>query len=471
MVDAMAGQPAIELRRYWDIMVARWRTILAATFVGLLVAAAYLVLVPSSFISTTTVAVFPITTDPYAANRNSGNLLDMSAEAVTASSFKVAQIAADETDGEWAATELRRATRADASADSTTMTITVTADTEQRARSGAAVMAGAYLQARSDQAANSIESVLDRDRERIDAHREQLIDALQRLAAASPGSPEAAEAAADQQTLSLQISALLDRISSFEGIDTTGGTVLNPASMTGVTMTPSRSLVLITGVAAGLGAGIIAAFITHSRRKKVHTPRDLGRELRIDTLGVLETAPDGSVLENATALNAAQRILRMANVRKARVVAMVSDLSVLNTSALADSLSAAISESGSPAAVAPTVRAVAHTPGEVVILPIQADASTAMRLHALRISDVAVLVVTAGASKYHDVDVLIQDAEEMGTPVAGALLLSNTETIPPRARGRSAQIRRTRAADSDGRPDSDRGVRGADANRDARYLA
>src|SRR5699024_12356239 len=59
------------------------------------------------------------------------------------------------------------------SSDLTTMTITVTADTEQRARSGAAVMAGAYLQARSDQAANSIESVLDRDRERIDAHRER----------------------------------------------------------------------------------------------------------------------------------------------------------------------------------------------------------------------------------------------------------------------------------------------------------
>lgn len=436
MASAMPNQPTIDLRRYGDILVARWRVIVAATLLGLLISVGYLLVAPSSFVSTTTVAVSAITTDPYAANRNSSNLIDMSAEAVTASSFKVAQIAADETHGEWDATRLRQATTTTAGADSTTMSIAVSASTEKRARSGAAAMADAYLQARSDQAANSIDSVLDRDRERIGEHREQLIDALQRLAAAEPQSSAAAEAAADQQTLSLQISALLARISSLEGIDTTGGVVLNPASMTAVTVKPSRSLVLITGLAVGLGAGIIAAFVTHTRRKRISTPRDLSRELQVETLGSLESRRDGVVTENSGLLNLAQRMLRMAATRDARVIAVVNDVSVPHASALADSISAAIRESGASSAVAPGVNSLSHAVGDLVILPIASDASTAARLHALRVSDVVVVVVGAGLSRYRDLSVLLMEADEMGTPVAGAVLLSKAAASP--------QVRRTR---------------------------
>jgi len=444
MTDASSIQPEIELRRYWDILVARWPVVLMTMGLGLLISALYLVVVPSTFVATTTVSVFPITTDPYAANRNSSNLIDMSAEAVTASSFMVAEIAADGTGGAWDTTQLRRATAVTPGSDSTTMTITVEAASEERARAGASAMAEAYLQARSDQAASSIDSVVERDRDRIEEHREQLTDAIERLAAAQPGSPAAAEASSDQQTLNLQISALLARISSLEGIDTTGGAILNPASMTGVTVKPSWMVVLATGLAAGLGVGVIASFLTHSRRKKVTTPRNLRRELELVTLG--ELAEADVVLDSPAVASIAQRVLRMGALNDARVVTVLFDAAAPWPSVLAESLAASMRESGTSAVVASSPTSLGDVSGDVVLLPVAPDASHAERLHALRVSDVVVFVAGVGKTSIRSLATHIADAAGMGARVIGAVLVTGAERLATPA---SSAPDTERSADAD----------------------
>ncbi|MFC6235794.1 Wzz/FepE/Etk N-terminal domain-containing protein, partial [Leucobacter soli] len=116
MTTNASAQPGIDIRRYWDILVSRWRLVIAIALLGLLAAGAYLFIVPPTYTAVTTLSVYPLTTERYAPNRNIGNLVDMDAEAVMASSFTVAEVAAESTDGGWTAAELRGGTTAVAGA-------------------------------------------------------------------------------------------------------------------------------------------------------------------------------------------------------------------------------------------------------------------------------------------------------------------------------------------------------------------
>ncbi len=417
MTNGTASQPSIDIGRYWAVIASRWPVILGSMAVGLLVAVSYLLLIPRMYTATTTLAIFPISSDPYAANRNSSNLLDMTAEASMASSFKVAQAAANSTGGAWAAPELRTNTTVSAGSGSTVMTVSVDANSEALARQGASAMAEAYLQTRSQQAAESIDNVVRRDRERIDKDRQQLRDAIKRLAASKPGSPAAAEATADQQILNLQISALLSRISALEGIDTTGGVILNPASMTTISVTPSVRMALAVGAAAGLGIGVLIAFISHARRRTVSTERGLARELDIEALGTWT----GDQLVAATI---AQQLLRMATLNNARVIAFAQDPLLESVPSIAASVGEQMRLSGTPAAIASLDEGDISAEGDgVALLQVATQADQAARLHALRVSNIVVLVAQAGKTKIKDLMTLVDEADRMGSRVVGTILL------------------------------------------------
>lgn len=414
-------QPGIDLNRYWNVLVARWLLIVVCTFLGGAAGVVYLVAAPRVYTASTTVSVFPITTDPYAANRNSGNLVDMTAEAVTASSFKVADVAAEKLGSGWSAASLRTSTTVSAGADNTTMMIAVSAASEKQARAGAAAMAEAYLSARSDQASSSIDSVLTRDRERIQDYRDQLTTAIQRYADEPAGSLASAEAIASQQILNSQISALLTRTNQLEGVDTTGGVILNPASMTQIDVKPATTLTVATGLAVGVLLGIVIAFAGHSRRKIVRGPQDLLRNLEVETIGELEAGhPDESSVASV-----AQRILRLVSVAGANQVALVFDAAAEWPSRLADRLCELMTQSGVKASVGAS-DAPGAVKGRLVVLPVAPDASQATRLKALRVSDLTILVAVSGVTRLSDARNLAVDAVEMGAPIAGAILVSSS---------------------------------------------
>ena len=421
MTDVATTQPEIRLGRYWTVLVSRWRVVLLGVLTGLLIAGGYLLIAPPNYIATTTVSVFPITSDPYASNRNNSNLLDMTAEATAARSFKVAEGAARSLGDGRTAQDLRENTTATAGADKSTMTITVAADSEAKARLGAAAMAEAYIKMRTDQAQSEIDAGVARDTDRIDSLRSDLSDAIRRLNAAKPGSPAAARASADQQIINLQISALLTRIRSLEGVDTTGGVILNPAALTSIVVKPARKTLLATGLAGGLLLGVVAAFITNSRRRIVHSQHDLSREFEIQTLGVL--GDDKSSDDMATV---AQRLLRFQTRDEIRVVSIIFDQGVRGYSELTDQLAHSIERAGVSATIV-TSLPPDHTVDEssdIILVPIASDSSLAGRLEGLRISDIALLVVGAGATKTRNLSNVLDEASEMGARVVGAVLVS-----------------------------------------------
>lgn len=419
MSDYASDQPGIDVGRYWAILVSRWRAVLAGLLIGVIASVAYLFFVPASYVSFTTLTVLPITSDPYAANRNNNNLIDMDTEATTARSYKVAQLAAESQPSEWEATELREATTVSSGGDSSTMTISVTAESEEKARGGATAMADAYIKVRSDQAKSNIETATLRDQERIRALRESLTSAIKRLAAAKAGSPEAAEASADQQIINQQISAVLAGARSLESVDTTGGVVLNPASITTVTRQPVRVTTLATGVAGGLLLGVIAAFVTHSRRKVVHSHHDLRREFGVKTLGRLDA--DASAQGMATI---AQRLLRIVTREKADVVSLVFDGSRSDHLVLSEGLAVELRKACSPTIVTDSPRSIPEEHEGLVLISVGEDAAAAQRLQAMRLSDLALVVVSPGHTKMADLATVIGDATEMGARVVGAVLIA-----------------------------------------------
>lgn len=422
MTDTVAAPAGVDLGRYWSMLASRWRLIVAGAVVGVLVAIAYLLVIPASYTASTTLSVLPISSDPYASNRNNSNLLDMSAEATTASSFKVAELAVQSTGEKWDVAELRAATTATPGADTSTMTITVTAGSEAKARAGAGAMADAYIATRSDQANSNIVESLQRDNDQVEKLRVELADAIRRLEVERAGSPAAAEASADQQLVNQQISALLTRIRTLEGVDTTGGVILNPASVTEITVSPGTTTTLATGLAAGLLLGVVAAFVRSSRRRPVRTARELQRELGIDTLGTV----DGRTSE-ADIAALAQRILRVATRYDARVITVMLDGAVPGESTIVDQLAKAMQAAGSPAHVTPTVRTRAASAKGLDLVPVTGDATPVDRLQALRLSDLVVVIAVAGTTRLRGLTDAIGEAEDMGARIAGVALVSERQ--------------------------------------------
>lgn len=428
--DLESAQPGIDLAKYWDVVVVRWALIVVCAVLGGIAAVGYLAVVPRTYTASTTVSVFPITTDPYAANRNSGNLVDMTAEAVTASSFNVAGVAAKHLGGDWNAATLRNATEVTAGADNTTMVIAVSGASEKEARAGATAMAEAYLTARSDQATSSINTVLTRDRDRVQQYRDQLTAAIQRGAQERLGSLASAEAIASQQILNSQISALLSRTNQLEGVDTTGGVILNPASMTKIDVKPSTVLTIATGLGIGLLLGVVIAFATHSRRKTMRSARDLTRAMRVESLGSL--VEDGS--GDSQVASIAQRVLRLVAVNDAHVVALLFDHAVEWPTTFVDELRAHLRQSGVQVSVGLHSEAESEV-CDLLIVPIEPGATDAARLQALRVSDVTILVVALGGTRIRSLSGLADATTEMGAPIVGAVL---APSMPHRAAKRSA---------------------------------
>lgn len=422
-----SAQPdSVDLRQYWYRLTARLPLILVITLLGMVGAGAWYYVTPQVYTATATLTVYPLTTERYAANRNIGNLVDMNAEAALASSFRVAQAAAETLPGEWTASELRESGNVSVGKDSSTMSVSVSAEDEAMARGGAQAIADAYLKARSEQAEVSIEMLVGRDQARIDETRKSLAEALERLDRAEAGSAEDASATADVQILNQQVATLLSRISALEGIDTTGGVILNPASETKISVESRLALLVVTGAAVGLIAGVLAAFLLPSRGRKLRNLRAVQRELEQSNVLELDLRTDPR--ESLAA--AAQRIITRMDATGSEVLAVV----FCGPQRFAESLSAGLADvlrgTGVKAAVGQAGRAQAHGGAQVVLLPVSLRSAESELLQTLRVADGAVVVLERGVTTAREARAALRLAEEMGCPVLASVLKDGEADIP-----------------------------------------
>lgn len=291
----------VDLWHYAEVLWRKWWVIVLATLLGLGAAAASLLVLPVKASATATVSLNLITSDPFDVTRPVSELIDAAGEAQVASSFAVADRAAQRLGGDYEPTDIRQAIEVAGVADTAVLRITATADSAEAARDIADASATAYLDYRAEQAQSRIERRLEQSAARLAELRDDLREVNERLAQVEGGSEAAIQAESDRSLINLEIDALASQLATARGIDTNGGTVLNPAANGGVEYSPSRLLVLVTGAVAGFGLGLLLAFLVQAIWPRVVSRSDVASHGGVEILGSIdrgnvEVAPRGDDL-------------------------------------------------------------------------------------------------------------------------------------------------------------------------------
>ncbi len=303
------SEAGVPLSHYTRVLGRRWWAILFCALLGPGIAATYLILVPQQATATTTVSINIITNDPFNLARSASGLIDLEGEAQVASSSLVAERVAATLTADLSSADVRRAVEVVGVRDTSILRISATAEDENGSREMADTVAREYLSYRSEQAQARIERSLESSRERLGVLRGELSAAneAQRAAAAAKDADGISQAETDRSLILAEISSLTEQIASSQAVDTTAGSVLNPASRNAVMWSPARNLVLLTGLLVGLGVGVLAAFALNALGSRVRSGQDVARNGGRTVLGELsskhaQVPPEGADLEEMRAI-------------------------------------------------------------------------------------------------------------------------------------------------------------------------
>lgn len=476
--------PSISLKYYTDVVRSKWWMLVVGTVLGLALAAGYLAVAPKVATATSAVSVNVISTDPFNASRSASGLIDIAGEAQVASSDAVARRVAEQLGGDYTGSSIRQATDVVAVGDTSILRISASASSEAEAVAMANAVASEFLAFRSEQAQTRIANTLDQSNERLDELRTELQDVDARIAAAEDGSRAQTQAETDRTLLNLQINSVLSQAASIESIDTTGGTVLNPADRNPVTWAPPRGMVLLSGAVAGFGAGLLGAFLVNVLGSRVRSANDISQNGGRTLLGELshkEAAlpPSGDDLAEYRAIR--ERLLATTHMgRRTGLLAVLDEtgrgrnVDALNLAFVValsgvqleyvalgargvdvDELIARLRLSKHPdqpdsgvryrSDLAPSFRLFMPYPEDVpvadeplsaplrreiealrgkmlVMFALSHESSEATRLAACRLADMAILLLARGGTKTSDLQQASTDVRSMGGQVVGSVL-------------------------------------------------
>lgn len=263
------------LGHYGHVLRTRWRAILIGGLVGLVLAGAVALVRPPTVTATAVLQVDVITTTPFALDRAASTFLDASTEQQIASSYVVALRAAEALGPEVDAREIQQASSASVEPNATIVRIRYAGSGESEARERADSVARSYLAYRGDQVATQIADQLTGIETRLDELAEVQAEALTLLADDDVDASAAAAAESDLRLAGQEIDALVRERTTLRAISTQGGRVLTPAEISDVSYSPRRSLVLATGLFAGLGLGVAIAFARHRWSRELVTLHDV----------------------------------------------------------------------------------------------------------------------------------------------------------------------------------------------------
>ncbi len=275
MSEHVDAGTSMDLARYGNILRRRWRVVALCLVLGLGLAVLYLAMVPQKLTAATQVQINVISTEPFTSDRSSADLVDPETEVQLARSSRVVTAAAEELSGSMTPADVRSAMEVSVLPEATVVRIAFTADSKREATAAADAIAQAYLDFRSDQAADRITSISTSLGKRRTEVLAGLRDANARLSKATAGTPAATQAETDRQILSADLDSLLGQINSLNSIDTGGGTILTSAADGTVTVSPNRSTFVLGGLFGGLLLGIVAAFTVNVLDRRVRDPYDI----------------------------------------------------------------------------------------------------------------------------------------------------------------------------------------------------
>jgi len=296
-----AGAATLGFEQYVFVLKRQWRLLVAATVLGAVAAGGYLLLAPQTVTATTTINLNVITTEPFSAQRAASGLLDDATETAIARSHVVASRAADLLDGDVSASEIRSASTVATSSGAAVVTVDYDASTAADAVRGADAVASAYLSFRSEQAQERITVMVTNLNERIDALNTTLGEVNQQLVSADPSGAAYAQATTQRQQIITELDGLLTQRNGLQSVDTTGGIVLSAAEDNELGVAPGRTITLLTGLAAGLVVGIIAAFVWNPFDRRLRNASEMTRALGAPVFATLDAKREDVPAKGAAA--------------------------------------------------------------------------------------------------------------------------------------------------------------------------
>lgn len=512
-MNAENSSTTLDIEQYVHVLRRQWRLIVAVAVIGLLVGVGFVALIPRQYTVTTTVNLTVISTEPFAARSAPSSLLDDQEERAIAQSHVVAERAAESMGADTTASEIRESSEVSTSSGAAVVTVAFTAGSTQQATSGADAVASAYLSYRRDRADERIGILVDGLAVRIDDIEEQVAEIDDELSALEPGDPAANRYTTERSQMLTELDGLLAERNGLQSVDTTAGYVLSSAADNAMATAPSRRIVLLTGLAAGVVLGVVAAFLRNPRDRRLRTAHEVARALDAPILARLDPAEIQIPARDSDAV-----ALRMARERLLGGVGAGETLVVIDAgqearvSSTALNLAVLIAQSGrrvqlivpeEPEHLRMRLSGVlepgeieTHMPGsegilrlagtgdlrgegqrdllvtpEIVqliegadrrtlsVLVMSTDAEPASLLAALRVSQAMVLVARERTTTSTEVDWMRQEAAAAGTSVLGAIVESSRrdrDTESPRTPSRAQRRHSARSEESERHPESRR---------------
>ena len=267
----------------------RWWIVAVAVLLGVAAAAGWLRAQQPIWESTTSVLVHPAGQDTNVVGGRTQGEVNLDTEAQLVRSSAVAAGAAERL-GVPLTGELTERVRVEVPPNTSVLTITFAAPAAPAAQAGAQAFAEAYL-AHREQAALAARAA---QVEAIEAKVEELDSTLseinQRLAAALPGTPDAANLESRRETVTGQLAALTERLNQLTTDPVTAGAIITEPPLPTEPSWPNPPIALASGAALGLAAGFGAAWLTERLARRVRRAADLSRRTGVPVLASIAAA-------------------------------------------------------------------------------------------------------------------------------------------------------------------------------------
>jgi capsular polysaccharide biosynthesis protein/Mrp family chromosome partitioning ATPase len=279
---------SFELADYTGVLRRRWAIVLVVTIIGVVGAFAYTLVAPKTYTAMAAVYVSATAADQgsqVANSRTSGSVnLDTEAQLVT--SGTVSAIAVKTLHSPLTPYVLSREINVTVPPNSQVLNIGCSASSGAGAAACANAFASAYLQNRTSSAATTIATRV----KALQARQASLVTTISALNAQAKGlSKTSSKRPAIQAKINAdrsQLTSLNPQITALiaAGTNVNGGKVITAATAPAKPSSPKKSLVLPSGLAAGLVIGLIIAFIWDRRDKRIHRAQDVERFLDIPVM-------------------------------------------------------------------------------------------------------------------------------------------------------------------------------------------
>jgi capsular polysaccharide biosynthesis protein/Mrp family chromosome partitioning ATPase len=295
---------SFDLADYTGVLRRRWWVVVAGAIIGLVAALAYVEVAPKTYTATTAVYVSPTGNDQnnqVANSRTGGGSVNLDTEAQIVTSGTVAAMAAHTLHSPLTPWSLSKEITVTVPPNSQVLDIACSASSAKGAAACAQAFANAYLLNRGTSSTAALKAQVTNLQSELNG-LQKTVTALNAKDGGLPSnSPTRISNEATVSSDQSQVHSLDSRIASLNSLaaDNSGGHIITAASLPGSPSKPKKSLVLPSGLAAGLVLGLIVAFVWDRRDKHIRNPRDVQRFL---DLPVMLSLPENTFAKQQVSL-------------------------------------------------------------------------------------------------------------------------------------------------------------------------